>query len=493
MREPLRILLAGVAMILLGGMVLAVVGKGRAEINNNSNHSSAAGSRLEAAEFQGSLIGMQYEGWFTPKNAGDWKTAEAVPIVGKYSSYDVAVIKKHAEWFADLGIDWLLLDWSNMLWMQPAWEQHTGATKELEDTTELLLKTYAQLNREGKRTPKVVLLLGLYNGVPVTDPMKRLNGIVAWITQRLLANPEYKNQWLYYHGKPLVTVLFNPARPCQELKNYEKPGPLMAPDWTVRWMASQLQMGHAEKCGMWSWMDGTIQQMITYADGKAEETVVTPACFAGGGWLANTATGRDHGAPYIKSWKVAFEAHPKFIQVHQWNEFAGQAEGEGYGPDHRVYVDEYNQEFSDDIEPTQLDGCAYRGCGGWGYYYMNLTKALISLYRQETPGITVMALSAPFQASKVNRNRLRLAWESLGASPKSYVVQVDGNPVAKGLQGSEYTLDLSALHPGRHSVRLIAEGAYTYFDLDPEKITVKSTSRLPVTSTIQFTYSPESR
>src|SRR6266480_933786 len=39
------------------------------------------------------------------------------------------------------------------------------------------------------------------------------------------------------------------------------------------------------------------------------------------------------------------------------------------------------------IEPTQINACGIRGCGGWGYYYMNLTKALISLYRKETPGI----------------------------------------------------------------------------------------------------------
>ena len=83
---------------------------------------------------------------------------------------------------------------------------------------------------------------------------------------------------------------------------------------------------------MWSWMDGSIRQLVTYHDHAAEDTVVTPSCFADGGWLAKSATGRDHGAPYIQSWKVAFETRPKFIQIHQWNEFAGQKEGGGFRP-----------------------------------------------------------------------------------------------------------------------------------------------------------------
>ena len=221
--------------------------------------------------------------------------------------------------------------------------------------------------------------------------------------------------------------------------------------------------------------------------------MVTPSCFADGGWLAKTATGRDHGAPYIQSWKVAFETRPKFIQIHQWNEFAGQKEGEGYGPDHHGYVDEYNLESSDDIEPTQLQACAYRGCGGWGYYYMNLTKALIALYRGEIPGATVLALSGPYQAAVVKQNRLALTWQTVGDSPRSYDLQLDSATVAKAIHGDNYTLDLSRLRPGKHRVALLANGVHTFFDLNAERMTGKSTSVLPVRSTIEFTYSPDSQ
>ena len=58
---------------------------------------------LEATRFSGSLVGVQYETWFTPGNAGSWETAEAVPVLGKYNSFDANVLREHAEWFEDLG------------------------------------------------------------------------------------------------------------------------------------------------------------------------------------------------------------------------------------------------------------------------------------------------------------------------------------------------------------------------------------------------------
>ena len=125
---------------------------------------ASASGILEADQHPGSLIGLQYETFFTPHNVGSYETAEAIPILGKYSSYDVSVIRKHEEWFEDLGIDWLLLDWSNMLWSQPEWEKHEGSTGEIEASTALLFKTYRQLEKEGKHPPKLVIMLGLQNG-----------------------------------------------------------------------------------------------------------------------------------------------------------------------------------------------------------------------------------------------------------------------------------------------------------------------------------------
>ncbi len=448
-----------------------------------------------------SLIGIQYENWFTPHNA-TWNTAEAIPILGKYSSYDPSILRQHFAWFGDLGIDWLLIDWSNMLWSKPAWEAHQGSTRELEETVAVMFETAAQLQREGKYAPKMVFMLGLQNGPPVPGGMQRLNGIIAWIKARYLDKPEYRNLWLRYEGKPLLTILYFPSDPCGQIKLDLSKSSLAASDWTVRWMASQLQYNHADSCGMWSWMDGDIRQTVTERNAKPEEVVVTPSCFQlpSKGWTHPTATGRDHGAPYLDSWRVAFESRPAFIQIHQWNEFAGQTEGEGLPDDYwpgsgkvqpaqtAVYGDEYNLELSDDIEPTRLTGCAYRGCGGWGYYYMNLTKALISLYKGETPDATVMVLSAPFQGAAVRGNHIPLRWSVLGKPAVAYSILLDDRPIAQDLHTTEYNLDCSKLALGKHRLTLRAQGAHGYYDLDPTEMAAKSLQPLPVTSSIEITY-----
>jgi len=219
--------------------------------------------------------------------------------------------------------------------------------------------------------------------------------------------------------------------------------------------------------------------------------VVTPACFPPGGWLAAGAVPKDHGAPYIESWKVAFETRPKFVAINQWNEFFGQKEGQGYGRDHYQYMDEYVLAHSDDLEPTQLDGCAYRGCGGWGYYYMNLTKALISLYKGTTPDITVLALSSPVPQEAVRTKLLPLRWTAVGKQPDTYTLEVDDAIVAEGIRGDSYRLDLAKLRPGAHTLTLIGAGVHTYFDLRPDRLTQRSAQPLPVTSTIEFRFAPK--
>jgi hypothetical protein len=294
-----------------------------------------------------------------------------------------------------------------------------------------------------------------------------------------------------------------PSRTCADLAKYTDQIP--APRWTVRWLGTQLDNSRVDQCGYWSWMDGTIRQVVVYKDGKPEVTNVADAVFpfaftdeglkARSGWLDPKAVGKDHGAPYLESWKVAFESRPRFIQVHEWNEFAGQpgVTGMGEGIKRKVFGDQYNLDLSDDMEPTALDQCGYRDCGGWGYYYMNLTKALIALYRGQTPDITVLALSAPglgFSAPShpalVKEKHLDLKWTCLGASPSSYTVKFDGKVIAAQIEGEHYDLDLSGARPGRHSIQLVASGVHTYFDLDPRKLSVHSKTPLPVTSMIEI-------
>ncbi len=513
-----RYVMAGVLFLTAWGLGLA---GGSSPARPGPGHPAGKGHQ-DVSESHGTLIGLQYESFFTPHNVS-WDahqvsgsvglysgTEEAIPILGKYSSYDVKVIRKHEEWFEYLGIDWLLIDWTNFLIAKPDWEQHQGATREAEETTELLFKTYRQLQKEGKHPPKLVFMVPPFRSDPnASMGIPRLNKVIQWATEHYLDNPEYKDLLLDFDGKPLMTLTWwganvnTSGKSCADVAKFTSQ--VSAPGWTVRWMGTQLDDSHVDQCGYWSWMDGTIRQAVTFRDRVPEETVVTPSCFpfaftdAGlasrKGWLDSKATGRDHGAPYLESWKVAFENRPRVIQIHQWNEFAGQLTGQGMGPGikREVYGDEYNLDLSDDLEPTQLNGCGYRGCGGWGYYYMNLTKAAISLYRNETPENTLLALSGPALPAVIKENQLPLTWNYLGKTPSSYTLKVDGRPVAEDLEGENYTLNLAKFPAGKHTVQLVANGVHTCFDLAPERLTTKSPTPLPATSEIVVSYSPPAR
>lgn len=387
----------------------------------------------------------------------------------------------------------------------------------MEQTTAALFQTALVQYKAGKYAPKLVFMAGLRNGPPVPNGVERLNGMIAWLQTHYLDRPEYRDLWLYDGGKPLLIILYWPPHPCAQRTADVARTPLVAPGWTVRWMSTQLQDNRAERCGMWSWMDGTIPQVLTRHDGKAEDLVVTPSSFQlpgiGTGWTAPSAIARDHGVHYLESWNAAFLYRPIFVQIHQWNEFSGQKTGHGlpanYWEENKkagpaisapsgtgavsdIYADEYNVQLSDDLEPTRLNACGYRGCGGWGYYYANLTRAIISLYRGETPDITVLALSADMpESGDVTQTALHLHWTFLGEKPDNYSIFLDGASVATKVTGSDYTIHLSGVAPGTHHIELLAGGAHTYFDLKPRRRTFRSPHPLPVTSILAIQYSPQ--
>jgi len=403
------------------------------------------------------LVGMEWEPWFTPRNAR-WDTAEAVPLVGNYDSFNTDAIRQHALWMTEAGVNFLLVDWSNNLWGKEHWSERAPGVNELMRGTTLLLDTYAQMRKEGIPVPQITLLLGLDNGPTTT--MTALNEELQWVYDNYVRNPRYQGLWLYYEGKPLI-VPFDGGGQAYKATNPA----IDSSRFTIRWMSTRFEVNHAERNGYWSWMDGVVHPIPTYHNGQAEALTVTPAFFGDGGWTYPQAMGRRGGATYLEEFKTALQHRPRFLLLNQWNEFAGQAEGTGYGPNKDQYVDTYNVELSDDIEPTSLTACSYRGCGGWGFYYQNLTRALVEIYHGLAPETTLLSIAHPLHEQVVTGETLPVEWNTIGKAAQSFTLSVDGQVVARGLQGSNYALPLKNLAPGAHTLILRAEGVTTQFPL----------------------------
>lgn len=439
------------------------------------------------------LFAMQWEPWFTPGRK--WTTAQAIPLMGLYESTNADVTRQHILWFMDMGIDFIIPDWSNHIWGKKHWKERGGGADQILHCTQMFLEVLADMRDEGHPVPKVAIMPGLTNGPPAT--MQALNEQLEWIYQDYIRNPRFKGLWQIYEGKPLIIILDTGVLAHKEGRTAssfkipffkqtmawseenvdafrQKQGPVDDTHFTVRWMSSQNQTTHHHELGYWSWMDGSLSPTVTYRDGKAESTTVTPAFFAEQGWKAPEAYGRRGGWTYLESFKTALEHRPRIVMLHQFNEYTGQGEGHGYGPDKSIYVDSYSNELSDDLEPVSLTAPGFRGDqGGWGYYYLNLTRALMDIYRGNADDVCLLAVHVADSSASV----LKLEWTTIGVDPDSYTVALDGNHVVEETGDLSIAIPMKELSPGKHTVSVTANGvgsryelSYTEFDLVKDEL-----------------------
>ncbi|MCL5020623.1 MAG: hypothetical protein M1339_02950 [Bacteroidetes bacterium] len=450
--------------------------------------------RMPSPEGDGHIFCVQYEPWFD--RLSSWSTAEAVPLLGFYESNDENVIRQHILWFIDSGINAVMLDWSNHIWGCRHWDQRSSAARSIINNTTFFLEELAKMRDEGLRVPKVVLMPGLSNGPPAS--MTALNEEISWIYQNYILDPRLKGLFLTYDGKPLIIILDTGAigdkrartSPAFRIPYFKQSlryfatvldsfraaqGPIDSSHFAVRYMSSQNQLTHYDKLGYWSWMDGQLKPVVTYCDGKPEAVTVTPSFFGRHGWTAPGAVGRLCGWTYLKTFDVALEHKPRIVFLHQFNEFAGQKEGEGYGKDRKIFLDEYDNELSDDIEPTSLTSGGYRDRKtGWGFYYLNMTKALLDVFRGKSKGSTILAVAPP----DVHRNGLFLKWAAVGPVPRNYTILIDGKAFVKKFAGQRCTIPIGDLPEGDHVVTILANGVGTYYSMSHEKFSDRSYKRM---------------
>lgn len=307
------------------------------------------------------LVGVAYTTWHHDTH---WNDVWGTPLLGTYASDNRKVIRQHAEWLADAGVDFVWIDWSNDINYQydPAKKRHDFDM--IEGATFTVFDEFARMRSEGKPTPAIALMAGV-TLAPEAAADGRLQRKADQIWDQFVANPVYRPLIQMYLGKPLLVVYVNTPSPFQN----------GVPAWndprfTVRWMTGYITEQTnlrtpdlVSKYGYWAWEDRGPQTYPVH-DGHPEAMVVLAATRPQGepgDKYFIPAAPRDNGATFRREWARADKIGPKFAMVVSWNEWS---RGEQPSP-----------EVSKDIEPSKE----------FGRLYLDLLKQQIALFKGRTP------------------------------------------------------------------------------------------------------------
>ncbi|MBP7050284.1 MAG: hypothetical protein KBE65_04650 [Phycisphaerae bacterium] len=266
------------------------------------------------------------------------------PELGYYISTDPYVIRKHASMLADAGVDVVIFDTTN-----PPFT--------FKESYMVLCAEYRKMREQGNRTPQIAFL------APFGDPTV----VVQAVYEDLYSQGLYEELWFRWDGKPLIMA--DPAyfkdSAIQSFFTFRKPIPSYftgpsGPD-------------------QWGWLEVYPQHVFRDKEGNVEQVAVGIAQNAVGPDLSamshkDGARGRSwhdgakdpdanavhFGYNVVEQWTRALELDPEFIFITGWNEWvAGRFDKwykytgkDSYYPD-ALFVDEYDHEYSRDIEPMK--------------------------------------------------------------------------------------------------------------------------------------------
>jgi hypothetical protein len=285
------------------------------------------------------------------------------PLYGYYLSMDPWVLRRHAQLLADAGVDTLIFDTTNAVTYP---EVYTA-----------LCEVFTAVRKEGGRTPQIAFMVNTKAG----ETAQR-------IYADLYQPGKYKELWFRWQGKPLLICDPNDASP--QLKEF----------FTLRrahWPFKMVNTPYA-----WHW-EATYPQVFGYTDdpAKAEQINVSVAqnLRVGDGQVTNMSDGDARGRSFHdgkedttagavnfgynaqEQWKRALAVDPPFVMVTGWNEWIAGRWTRPNKPS--VFVDQFSEEFSRDIEPM-------KGGHGDNYYYQ-----MVSNIRRFKGAGPVPAASAP--------------------------------------------------------------------------------------------------
>ncbi len=263
------------------------------------------------------------------------------PLFGYYRSDDPWVLRKHAQMLANAGVDTLIFDTTN--------------AEIYRDTFLKLCEVFAQARRDGVHAPQIVFMVNTKAGETARK-----------IFEALYKPGLFPELWFRWQGKPLL--ICDPEKADAELKNF----------FTLRRAHWPFEMVNTKDA--WHWeaafpqpygfhddpkkpeqVNVSVAQNLRASDGKVTNMSHGDARGRGfhDGMQDGSRTAIDRGLNCDEQWRRALQLDPPFVMVTGWNEWiAGRFNSQGP----LTFVDQFNEEFSRDIEPMN-------GGHGDNYYY----------------------------------------------------------------------------------------------------------------------------
>jgi hypothetical protein len=279
------------------------------------------------------------------------------PLLGYYRSTDPWVIRRHAQWLSDAGVDFIALDLSNS-------QIH-------DEELAAICSTYTRIRAEGGRTPLLV-------------PMTNDSNVVILLFQTIFSNNKYPGIWFQWQGKPLM--MGNPNyKFSTTIKNFFT--------WRESWAFTDAEWGDGKD--KWPFLDKCPQRASWHTSTDQPEFMAV-----GAGYRVNGNIGRSfsngvqpaHDANYLPTdrslsgkglyfqecWDRALGTDPQVVFNSGWNEFKAQhfitsdsgpfvnfagtmtVTGDDY------FIALFNQEYGREVEPI---AGAYKD-----NYYMQFTS-----------------------------------------------------------------------------------------------------------------------
>lgn len=277
------------------------------------------------------------------------------PLYGYYKNDDPYILRKHAVFLADAGVDMLMFDCTNgsLLW---------------KESYEPLLEGFRQAREDGIQTPQVAFML---NFGPMRDSLKMLRALY----QDLYKPGLYRDLWFLWKGKPLImaypdcipekgagaydTALLNEIREFFSFRPGQPAysgGPCRPDQWG--WLERYPQNKYVGQ------KDGGCE-MVTVGVGQNSNSETLCTYFnnedtCGRSYTAENGNSRmtkdsyKYGFNFQEQWDRAIDLDPEFIFITGWNEWLAGRWVEPWIQDPNssqiAFVDEFDRERSRDIE-----------------------------------------------------------------------------------------------------------------------------------------------